>query len=81
MTVKTRKMVCDKFDEWGVKYLPSSTNFVFFQNDRFKDDPVDAMAREGFILRKYEEVTGWTRVSMGTVEDMENWMGAMGRIV
>ena len=72
-------MVSDAFDSWGVEYLESSTNFVFFKNDKFKSDPVEAMAKENILIRSYDYVPGWSRVSIGTIEEMEKFIQAMGK--
>ena len=77
--IEGRKMVSDAFDSWGVEYLESSTNFVFFKNDKFKSDPVEAMAKENILIRSYDYVPGWSRVSIGTIEEMEKFIQAMGK--
>ena len=77
--IEGRNVVCKKFDQWGVRYLPSSANFVFFNNEKFKIDPVTAMEQENILIRKYDYVPGWTRVSIGTVEQMETFVKAAGK--
>lgn len=76
-----RKMVNDTFDQWGVEYLESSTNFVFFKNEKFATDPVEAMAKENILIRSYDYVPGWSRVSIGTVEEMEMFLTAAKKYV
>ena len=79
--IEGRNVVCKAFDQWGVQYLPSSTNFVFFKNDKFKMDPVKAMEQENILIRKYDYVQGWTRVSIGTVEQMNTFVSAAGKYI
>ncbi len=76
-----RKMVNDAFDSWGVEYLESSTNFVFFKNEKFTTDPVEAMAKENILIRSYDYVPGWSRVSIGTTEEMEMFIAAAKKYV
>lgn len=76
-----RKMVNDAFDSWGVEYLESSTNFVFFRNEKFTTDPVEAMAKENILIRSYDYVPGWSRVSIGTIEEMEMFIAAAKKYV
>src|SRR5687767_7326458 len=42
--IEGRNMVNKAFDQWGVKYLPSAANFVFFNNEKFTMNPVKAFA-------------------------------------
>ena len=76
-----RKMVSDAFDSWGVDYLESSTNFVFFKNEKFGTNPVEAMAKENILIRSYDYVAGWSRVSIGTTEEMEMFIAAAKKYV
>ena len=79
--IEGREMVAKAFDSWGVKYLPSAANFIFFNNDKFSMDPVKAMADENIFIRNYDYVPGWTRVSIGTVEEMKAFINAAGKYV
>lgn len=79
--IEGRKMVNDAFDSWGVEYLESSTNFVFFKNEKFTTDPVEAMAKENILIRSYDYVPGWSRVSIGTTEEMEMFIAAAKKYV
>ena len=74
-------MVCDAFDQWGVRYLPSAANFVFFNNDKFSLDPQKAMEQENILIRSYPGVKGWTRVSIGRVEEMQIFVEAAKKYV
>jgi histidinol-phosphate aminotransferase len=79
--IEGRELVCRAFDQMGVEYLPSATNFVLFRNEKFKIDPVEAMEQENILIRKYEHLYGWTRVSIGTVEEMEKFTAAAKKYV
>ncbi len=76
-----RNLVCKAFDSMGVEYMPSSTNFVFFRNDKFQTDPVTAMEKENILIRKYDSFPGWTRVSIGTVEEMKLFVSAATKYI
>jgi histidinol-phosphate aminotransferase len=69
--VEGRNMVNAAFDSWGVRYLPSATNFIFFENKKFASDPVKALAADEIYLRSYMHTPGWSRVSIGTMEEMK----------
>lgn len=74
--IEGRKLVNGAFDKWGVQYLPSATNFIFFRNDKFSMDPVKALAQENIYIRSYDFTPGWTRVSIGTVEEMNTFINS-----
>jgi len=79
--IEGREMVCKAFDKWGVEYLPSATNFVMFRNDKFSMDPVAAMEKEDILIRKYDHIPGWTRVSIGTIEEMQEFIIAAQKYI
>jgi histidinol-phosphate aminotransferase len=79
--IQGREMVCKAFDNWGVEYLPSATNFVMFRNDKFSMDPTEAMEKENILIRKYEHLYGWTRVSIGTIEETQSFISAAQKYV
>jgi histidinol-phosphate aminotransferase len=79
--IEGRNIVCKAFDKWGVRYLPSATNFVFFNNEKFSMDPLKALEQENIMIRNYPGVQGWTRVSIGKVEEMEMFVEAARKYV
>jgi len=79
--IEGRQLVFDAFDQWGVKYLPSSTNFVLFNNEKFSMDPQKAMEQENILIRRYPGVDGWTRVSVGRAEEMQMFVEAAKKYV
>jgi histidinol-phosphate aminotransferase len=79
--IEGREMVCKAFDKWGIEYMPSAANFVFFKNDKFNMDPVEAMEKEDILIRSYDYFPGWTRVSVGTTEEMEAFIAAAQKYV
>lgn len=76
-----RNIVTEAFDAWGVEYMPSATNFIFFKNDHFKGDPVKMMAEEKIYLRSYDYYPGWSRVSIGTTEEMKVFVDSARRML
>ncbi len=79
--IEGRELVCNAFDTWGVEYLPSAANFVMFRNAKFSMDPVEAMEKEDILIRKYDHIPGWTRVSIGTMEEMHAFISAVQKYV
>ncbi len=68
--IEGREMTSKAFTMWGVDHLPSAANFIFFKNDKFSMDPVKAFAQDNIFIRSYDYYPGWTRVSIGTTEEM-----------
>ena len=79
--IEGRNMVSKAFNEWGVKHLPSAANFIFFNNEKFAMDPVMAMEQEKILIRSYKSVPGWSRVSIGKVEEMQMFLEAAKKYV
>jgi histidinol-phosphate aminotransferase len=69
-----KSIVSNAFSKWGVDHLPSATNFVFFKNDKFNGDPVKLLAEKNIFIRSYDYVPGWSRVSIGTTEEMNTFV-------
>jgi len=77
--IEGRELVCNAFDKMGVDYLPSSTNFVFFKNEKFNLNPVKAMDQENILIRNYDYAPDWSRVSIGTIDEMKTFVNAIGK--
>lgn len=77
MNVQAKEMVYSKFSEWGVEYIPSSTNFILYKTDRFgSTDVLSALKQQQIMIRTYVDVPGWARVSMGTLDEMKRFLSA-----
>lgn len=66
-----RELVCESFDSWGVPYVPSQTNFIYFETQRFKEGLVKLLEKNQVLIRDYGDQPGYARVSMGTRDQME----------
>jgi histidinol-phosphate aminotransferase len=72
---ETKEMTYDKFNTWGVEFIPSSTNFIFFRTERFgKVQITEALRQRNVMIRDYNDVPGWARVSMGTPEEFKTFL-------
>ncbi|MEL7222085.1 MAG: histidinol-phosphate transaminase [Bacteroidota bacterium] len=68
-------------DELSLEYVPSSCNFVFFRSGRPISELNEAYLKEGIrVGRPFPPLTDWCRVSMGTVEQVEQLCEATRRI-
>lgn len=77
MIAEGRQVVYDTCDQLGMKYTPSSTNFVFFHTGRPIREFSDAMKAEGVLVaRPFPPFMDWCRISIGTREDMQAFAAA-----
>lgn len=69
-------------DELGLRYIPSHTNFVFFETGRPVEQMIAAMRQENILIgRPFPPMHHWARVSTGTMEEMELFSGALKKVM
>lgn len=71
---KMRQLVYEAFNSWGVKYIPSQTNFIYFETRRFKEGLVKLLEKNQVLIRDYGDQPGYARVSLGTQGQMETFI-------
>ena len=75
-------MVNATIDTLGLKRLPSQTNFVYFQSGKDANEVQKAMNAKMISVRgQYMDYAGWTRVSMGRIEDVERFCKALPEVI
>jgi histidinol-phosphate aminotransferase len=62
-------------DEIGIRYIPSSTSFVWFQEGDRKFAP--RLREKNILIPSGRFDGGWNRVTIGTAEEMTRWSEAM----
>ena len=76
-----REMCYATFKELSLSYIPSSTNFILFNIDKIKKDLTKEMETKNIYVQHREHFGGrWCRVSMGTVEEMQQFCKALKEI-
>lgn len=69
--LESRKILASCFDKLGVKYLPSSTNFMFFElNEPIRAFQEKMAARNILVGRPFPPAMNWCRISLGTPQEM-----------
>lgn len=69
--LESRKIWASCFDKLGVKYLPSSTNFMFFElNEPIRAFQKKMAARNILVGRPFPPAMNWCRISLGTPQEM-----------
>ena len=76
-----REMCYDCFKKFSLDYIPSSTNFILFNIDKLKGDFTSLMQAKNIYVQFREHFGGkWCRVSMGTIEEMQQFCDALKEI-
>lgn len=81
--VKTRKYTADTLARMGVDVLPSAANFIFIKPPISAKTVFDRLREKGIIVRWFNQarISGYLRVSIGTMEEMKCFTGEMKRIL
>ena len=80
---KERAWVSEALRERGLEFLPSQTNFILIKMPRPGQTVVDAMLREGVIIRAMDgySLPQHVRVTVGTREQNERFLGALDSVL
>ena len=75
---KVKDFTNAEFQKRGIKTVPSSANFVYFSLENYKGDYFKKL-KEAKILggKTYEEKGKWTRISLGSMEEIVRYFGAI----
>lgn len=71
---KVKDFTMSEFQKRGIKTIPSSANFVYFSLENYKDNYFKKL-KDAKILggKTYEQNGKWTRISLGTMEEMKKY--------
>ena len=71
---KVKDFTVSEFNKRGIKTISTSANFVYFSLGNYKEDYFKKL-KDAKILggKTYEEEGKWTRISLGTMEEMERY--------
>jgi histidinol-phosphate aminotransferase len=77
------KQLTDRFDEWGLSYFPSQTNFVLVDLQQDSDAVFRKLLEQGIIVRSGRALgfPGYQRITVGSAEQNEKVLQALGSIV
>ncbi|MBB5211261.1 pyridoxal phosphate-dependent aminotransferase [Microbulbifer hydrolyticus] len=80
---EAREMVSAAVKENGLTALPSVTNFMFVNlGDLNAETFREEMAKENVLIRGiYRDYTNWSRVSMGYIEDVQQYTSALPKVL
>ncbi|MDR1001215.1 MAG: histidinol-phosphate transaminase [Clostridiales bacterium] len=74
---------CGKIGEMGLEYIPSQANFVMTNVGRDSREVFVGLMKRGYIIRPGAPfgMDEWIRVTMGTMEQMEGFIKALGAVL
>lgn len=75
---KARSIFYQSLDKAGMNYIPSQTSFVYFDSAPFGKDVTALLESKNIIgARTFEQGSKWLRLSVGTVEEMQQVAAAL----
>ena len=76
-------MISEAVTANGLMALPSQTSFMFVNLGSINaEDFRQGMAKENVLIRGiYQDYTNWSRVSMGKMPDVEQYVAAMPKVL
>jgi histidinol-phosphate aminotransferase len=76
-----RELLCVGLERLGVRYVPSSANFVLGDFGRRAVEVRDALRGQGILVRdRSHEAPGCVRITVGTREQTRRLLAALGKI-
>ncbi|QQE72745.1 histidinol-phosphate transaminase [Brevibacillus composti] len=77
------KQFTDRFDEWGLSYYPSQTNFILVNLNLDSDEVFGKLLQQGIIVRSGRALgfPGYQRITVGTREQNEKVLQALSNIL
>ena len=61
-----------------MKYIQSASNFLYFSLNEYENDYFERLKINNILGGKtYEEKGKWTRISLGTEDDMKKYISAV----
>ncbi len=80
-TGSAREMCYSCFKELGLEYIPSNTSFILFNIEKIRGDYSAQMQAKNIFVQYRNHFGGkWCRVSMGTIEEMQQFCSALKSI-
>lgn len=78
---EVKTYLCKNLDRMGYKYVTSYTNFVIFPINMPGKEMLQKMMAKGIMVRGYEiQGKPWCRVSMGTMDEIKQFVSALEAI-
>lgn len=75
---EVKQYLCSNLKSLGISYIPSYTNFVIFPVTKGGKEFLGMMSDRGIAVRAFDiQGKPWCRVSMGTMDEMKQFVSAL----
>jgi histidinol-phosphate aminotransferase len=75
---KARQYTTEHLKKLNLVCIPSNTNFLYFSLTNYKKDYFEQLKTNNIIGTKmYEEQGKWTRITVGTMQEMQKFISAI----
>ena len=75
---KVKKYTIENLKLLNIKCIPSNTNFIYFSLSNYKKDFFRQLEKNNIVGTKiYEENGKWSRITIGTMQEMEKFIDAL----
>jgi histidinol-phosphate aminotransferase len=75
---KVKQYTIQQLESLGMKCIPSHSNFVYFSLANYKNDFFSQLEKNNILgTRIYEEEGKWTRITIGTMQEMQKFIKAI----
>lgn len=79
---KAKQLIYSTLDDLKLRYVPSSTNFVFFHTGREISEVIPAMLEHKVrVGRPFPPLTDWCRISTGSMEDVKLFVKGLRKMM
>ncbi len=76
---KVRNYTIEQLERLGITCIASNSNFIYFSLANYKKDFFEQLKKNKIIGTKiYEEQGQWSRITVGTMYEMEKFINAVG---
>ena len=80
LNLQSKTYMYEEFEKLGISFMPTQANFIMFDAKRPSDVLFQDFLKHGFIIRPAFGVPNWVRVSLGTPEQMKEFIALLKKI-
>lgn len=79
LNAEVRKYTIEQLENLKIRCIPSHTNFVYFSLENYNKDFFEQLKKNTILGTKiYEEKGKWSRITIGTMDEMKQFIKALG---
>ena len=79
LNAEARHYTIEQLEKLKIRCIPSHTNFVYFSLENYSKDFFEQLKKNNILGTKiYEEKGKWSRITIGTMDEMKEFIKALG---